>query len=730
MAGDINLREQIIILPSDKDISTRSLARSLVQTGGRIMHEYGPRVQIVELPSGREELLSRAMPGVMAPAAQAIAIPEDLDEVGRYGLQAMQLRESQAFARAKANRPHNGQSWQEGGSEALRCTDEATTRAEAQALANAPSTSARLTGSVAVGLIIVEGPDDGLQFSPDERAKVVAEVQNGLGWLGSQNPAAAVVWKYDIHVIQVDVQPGPDNLSFGDKEALWRDPAMKQMGYGSGMSAVRKYVEDIRTKLNTEWTYCAFFTKYPVGHFAYASVGGPRLVMHYQNDGWGPDNIDRVFTHETGHIFGAPDEYSGSGCNCGGSWGYHQKPNANCEKCNPQSVDCIMKANTWDMCEHTPYHLGFPIPEERYSGVWRSGTYKQALWVKQNWTDFIGKWRNLAAQGMRLIDLKITTGSDGRLYHGVWREGNEGYGLWVNADWNNFHSKWADWSKRGLRLIDLEVITSGSKLLYSGVFTAGGGAYGLWANADWNNFKAKWEEWGKQGLRLVDIKVLNVNGELRYSGVWREGKGGYALWVNAGWESFNEKWREWAGQGYRLVDLEIVVVNGERRYFGVWESGKDGYGLWVNAGWNSFLAKWDEWAAKGYRLVDLDVYYPDSVNSPLPQDAHALGLTADENGAMGIGFLSSEDGTLGAEADLETGDFVLGTLTDAEQQAAALATGFGHNGEINLPAMREPQALGGMAPGAQASANGEDGLGGVIGTGAEADAGGLGGVVF
>ena len=44
--------------------------------------------------------------------------------------------------------------------------------------------------------------------------------------------------------------------------------------------------------------------------------------MQYAIDGWGPNNIDRVFAHETCHIFNAPDEYAASGCDCGGAWEY------------------------------------------------------------------------------------------------------------------------------------------------------------------------------------------------------------------------------------------------------------------------------------------------------------------------------------------------------------------------------------------------------------------------
>jgi hypothetical protein len=45
--------------------------------------------------------------------------------------------------------------------------------------------------------------------------------------------------------------------------------------------------------------------------YAYAYLNGPYLVVTYDNDGWGIDRMDRVVAHETGHIFGATDEYDG-----------------------------------------------------------------------------------------------------------------------------------------------------------------------------------------------------------------------------------------------------------------------------------------------------------------------------------------------------------------------------------------------------------------------------------
>jgi hypothetical protein len=214
-----------------------------------------------------------------------------------------------------------------------------------------------LIGSVAVGLVLVEGPTADLQFSEAERAKVVAEVQEGLTWLGNQEARASITWAYDIHVPRVAVAPNPALTGYEPLEAHWRNPAMQALGYSANFQGVRDYAAAIRTNLGTRWSYVAYFTKYPVQHFAYASK--PRLVMNYANDGWGVDNIDRVFTHETGHIFGCPDEYGSSNCACGSRYGHLQEINGNCEICASQFVDCLMARNSWAMCQYTPTHLGW-----------------------------------------------------------------------------------------------------------------------------------------------------------------------------------------------------------------------------------------------------------------------------------------------------------------------------------------------------------------------------------
>ena len=365
MAGDTDVRERLVLVPSTSE--AQEVSAAVEQVAGHVLHQYGPEVLVVQVDAADEAEMAAALPGEAAPAA-----PEDisgsalerLSETERLGFEALAVRLSQEYQQSKASRRLQGQSWDTDEAQTPGCVEFVSADAPAQAsgqeagAAGAPL-SQRLQGSVAVGLVIVEGPSADLQFSAEQRATIVAETQNGLSWLGAQNPSGAVTWHWDINVVRLTV---PGTAPASDNESRFRDPALAALGFGAGHAGSRAYAESLRTRLGTDWAFVAFFTQYPVNHFAYAFIGGPHMVMDYDNDGWGPANIDRVFAHETGHIFNAPDEYASSGCNCGGAWGFYGRPNGNCENCAPGGgVACIMRSNDWAMCEFTPWHFGFQI---------------------------------------------------------------------------------------------------------------------------------------------------------------------------------------------------------------------------------------------------------------------------------------------------------------------------------------------------------------------------------
>ncbi|WP_203583241.1 hypothetical protein [Ruegeria sp. PrR005] len=325
-----------------------------------VFHEYG-RLAIAEAGFGGPGELESPFA-----APELEGAPSLTEELGRL---AFDYRNMPAQRAAKLDRAYQGESWEgagAGGPGPIHppgdelVLDAGTEQAGGPEAGAEPPLSARLKGRVAVGLVIVEGPQQHLKFSAQDQTLVVSEVQNGLSYLASEAPNRDVTFVHEISVLSVNAAEVVNGTTYEQFEAPWRDAALKQLGMPKGLAGAERYARSLRQKLATDWAYVAFFTKYRLKHFAYANLRGPRLVMHFDNDGWGSNQIDRVFAHETGHIFQAPDEYAGANCNCGGSWGIFGAPNSNCALCAPNGgVKCIMKSNDWQMCDATRKHLGY-----------------------------------------------------------------------------------------------------------------------------------------------------------------------------------------------------------------------------------------------------------------------------------------------------------------------------------------------------------------------------------
>jgi hypothetical protein len=230
-------------------------------------------------------------------------------------------------------------------------------------------TSETLTGSIALGLIIVIGTASGLGFSDAETRLVLQQVMEGCQFLASAYPPANVTFIYQPHILTIDAAPNAQCNSFESCEAVFRDPALVQLGYAKGLQGCVNFVEELRKKKKTRWAYMAFITKYKLAHFAYA--GGVRICMQYANDGWGPNQISTVFAHETCHVFGAADEYRSSKCTCK-KQGLNQVPNNNCENCSRLSVpeSCLMLNNSLSLCPWSRGQIGWVDPTIHVGPFW------------------------------------------------------------------------------------------------------------------------------------------------------------------------------------------------------------------------------------------------------------------------------------------------------------------------------------------------------------------------
>ncbi len=185
-------------------------------------------------------------------------------------------------------------------------------------------TSEYMIGNIVVGIIFLESNgviDPNTEYwSNVEESNVISEIVSGLNWWKLQDARARLTFTYNISY-KVPTRYEPiSRPSYSD--SLWIEDAMTYLGfhnYANYFDNVYDFNNYIRDRHNTDWAYTIFVvdsSKDPDGDFAdgysaYTWLGGPYVVMTYDNDGYGIDNMDYVIAHETGHIFYATDEYNG-----------------------------------------------------------------------------------------------------------------------------------------------------------------------------------------------------------------------------------------------------------------------------------------------------------------------------------------------------------------------------------------------------------------------------------
>ncbi|HKO58023.1 MAG TPA: tectonin domain-containing protein [Thermoanaerobaculia bacterium] len=324
----------------------------------------------------------------------------------------------------------------------------------------------------------------GLNFAQSEIAKIVAEVQEGLNFLASAEPLARITFFYDWRPITVSATPGPVALPianpFEAMEAPWRNAALQAMGFSGDLQGSLAYVISIKQKFNTDWAYVAYFTKYPLNHFAYAT--GERLVMQYANDGWGPDAINQVFAHESGHIFGAADEYGS--CVCAAS-GFHKIANGNCKNCTGSQAACLMNANTLSLCNFSRGQIGWSTWEQVQGALkWVSAGSDGTVWGVNASDDIFryqgnNSWQNV---GGKLKQISVGNANN------VWG---------VNASDDIFRRSGNGWQQVTGKLKNVSVAPDGT-------------VWGCNANDDIFRFLGN-NQWQNVGGKLRQISVGGAN---------------------------------------------------------------------------------------------------------------------------------------------------------------------------------------------------------------------------
>lgn len=185
-------------------------------------------------------------------------------------------------------------------------------------------TSEYMIGNIVVGIIFLESngniDPNSESWSSAEESNVISKIVKGLNWWKLQDSRSKLTFTYNISY-KVPTRYEPISRS-SYSDGLWIEDAMTYLGYrnyANYFDNVYDLNNHLRDRYNTDWAYSIFVvdsSRDPDGNFAdgysaFALIGGPYVVMTYDNNGYGINNMDYVVAHETGHIFYATDEYNG-----------------------------------------------------------------------------------------------------------------------------------------------------------------------------------------------------------------------------------------------------------------------------------------------------------------------------------------------------------------------------------------------------------------------------------
>lgn len=197
-----------------------------------------------------------------------------------------------------------------------------------------------MAGSVAVRVVLPEsdGSVDASteNWTPAQVEQVRGQVQAALDWWTAQLPLARLHFTMRLEVVSTAYEPITYGLA---DEGRWIGDLFQRMGFAGSSYFDQSYAAgyDLRDELDTDWTTTIFVVNseqhgngyFADGHFAYAYINGPFMVVTSDGGSYGSDGLAPVVAHELGHIFGALDQYAAARVSCTRNSGYLDLPTSN-----------------------------------------------------------------------------------------------------------------------------------------------------------------------------------------------------------------------------------------------------------------------------------------------------------------------------------------------------------------------------------------------------------------
>ncbi len=221
--------------------------------------------------------------------------------------------------------------------------------------------SPTMTGKIAFAILAASGPGS-LAISDSELQKIESECITGLKFWVNQAQKNVVSLSFYVYYGKATISASNPTYcsSYAACHNVFANPTLQAFGFSTDQTGRDQVAQHIKDRAGADGAFFGFFSKYRQRHFAYAYFGGGPLYMQYSNDGWGSDQIDRVFAHEVGHVFNAPDEYTNCKCSTNYGKGSCTARNSNCKTCTSSQGGCIMDKNDLgNLCQSSKKHIGW-----------------------------------------------------------------------------------------------------------------------------------------------------------------------------------------------------------------------------------------------------------------------------------------------------------------------------------------------------------------------------------
>ena len=374
---------QLVLAVPPRELAPSDWEHLVRDAGSRIVIVHGDDVFLLDAD---DQAVAALEASGVATYARPLSLDEmrDLSDAGRIGALAWNRRLEVAESGAPGIMPPHLPGQTDALTPPLPAESGKANAAEEPAPANAPSgagfydTSEFMMGRVAVGLVLPES-DGSIQMNREnwttqEITNVVAGVQGALAYWATRDTRAQLSFELVLFdSIATGYEPIRNGTWSSGQQELWITEVMDSLGYSTGniFFRTRAFDNALRDSLDCDWGVTMFVVdssedpdgRFSDGTYAYSYIGGPFLVMTYDNWTWGIENMDAIGAHELAHQFYALDEYVGT---CSDASGYLGTQNQNVDNAScALDVLCLMRLEIGpafdadSICWYTRGHIGW-----------------------------------------------------------------------------------------------------------------------------------------------------------------------------------------------------------------------------------------------------------------------------------------------------------------------------------------------------------------------------------